>query len=235
MYFKILIFGTVILLLFRILSYLNKTLPLSKNIKHYSGYLLPILELVSWVGFAIWCLHHIYDEEAFTTFIILGILIALLIAPAWFLIRDFLHGMFLKIQRKIEIDTKIEIGNLKGIIVKTDYFTFDIKTKDGNINTIPYNKIRSDIISKNAGNIHLEKQLLSFIIPSKHDINKTIPELKTMLVNAPWVAASQDPIINNIRVEADNSVVEVIVYMLKKEHTEKIVDYVKKNFIDKLS
>jgi hypothetical protein len=234
MYIKIVIFATGILLLFRILSYLNKILPFSKEFKHYSGYVLPIVELASWLGFTIWCLRYIYEAEAYTTLIILGILIILLLAPAWFLVRDFLHGMLLKIQRKIEIDTKIEIGDLKGVIVKTDYFTFDIKTKNGNIDTIPYNKIRSEIITKNAANIHLEKNIISFNIPAKYDINKLVPQLKTTLINMPWVAASQEPIINNIKAEVENYVVEVIVYVLKKEYAEKIMEYVKKNFTDKL-
>lgn len=234
MYFRILIFAVGILLLFRALSYLNKILPLSKKIKHHTGYLRPVIELVSWLGFTIWCLHYLYEEEAFSILIILGVIILLLITPAWFLLRDFLHGMFLKIQRKIEIDTKIEIGGLNGVIVKTDYFTFDIKTKNGNIDTIPYNKIRSEIITKNAANIHLEKQIVSFSIPLKEDINVVIPQLKTALINAPWVAASQEPLIHNVRAESDKSIIEVIVYMLKKEHKEKIVDWVQKNFIEKI-
>jgi len=138
-------------------------------------------------------------------------------------------------QRKIEIGTKIEIGSLMGVIVKTDYFTFDIKTQNGNINTIPYNKIRSEVISKNAANIHLEKQLISFNIPIKEDVKLFIPKLKTTLINAPWVAVSQEPIINSVVGEPGNYVIEVFVYTLKKEHTEKIVDYLHKNFTGKMS
>jgi len=250
MYFTIVIVGIIILLLFRALSYINKIMPFSKKTKHHSGYILPIVELIAWIGFAIWCLRLIYEFEAFTTLIILGIIIVLLMAPAWFLVRDFLYGMLLKIQRKIEIDAKIEIGDLKGVIVKTDYFTFDVKTKNGDIDTIPYNKIvktkngdidtipynkiRSEIITKNAANIHLEKQLISFKIPSKTDINRIIIELKTTIINAPWVAGSQEPIINVISSETGNYVIEAIVYVLKKEHAEKIVEYVERNFILKL-
>lgn len=235
MYYTILIDAIGVLLLFRILSHLNKILPFPKRVKHYSGYILPVVELVAWLGFAIWCLRLIYEAGAYTTLIILVILIVLIIAPAGFLVRDFLHGMLLKMQRKIEIGTKIEIGDLKGVIVKTDYFTFDIKTKNGNINTIPYNKIRSEVISKNGANIHLEKQTISFNIPVKEDINLIIPKLKTTLINAPWVAVSQEPIISNIGGEKGNYEVEVIVYTIIKNHTDKIVDYVRKNFIDKLS
>lgn len=220
--------------MFRALSYLNKILPFSKKVKHYTGYLLPVVELVSWLGFAIWCLHLIYDAEAYSIFIVLGVMFVLLLTPTWFLIRDFLYGLFLKVQRKIEPDSKIEIGETKGVIIKTDYFTFDILNNDGSITTIPYNRIRAEIIKKSVANIHLEKQVITFSLPTKQDINKVLPQLKTTLINSPWVASSQKPIINNIIKENDYSVVEVIVYTLKKEYAEKVVEYVKTNFIEKL-
>lgn len=220
--------------MFRALSYLNKILPFSKKVKHYTGYLLPVVELVSWLGFAIWCLHLIYDAEAYSIFIVLGVMFVLLLTPTWFLIRDFLYGLFLKVQRKIEPDSKIEIGETKGVIIKTDYFTFDILNNDGSITTIPYNRIRAEIIKKSVANIHLEKQVITFSLPTKQDINKVLPQLKTTLINSPWVASSQKPIINNIIKENDYSVVDVIVYTLKKEYAEKVIEYVKTNFIEKL-
>jgi len=234
MYFKILFYAIAILLFFRVLSYLRKILPFSKKVKHYSGYILPVIELVSWLGFLIWCLHLIYAAEAYPTLIVLGVLIVLLLAPTWFLVRDFLHGLILKIQRKIETDSKIQIGKLNGTIVKTDYFTFDIETDEGNIKTIPYNKIRDEIISKNAANNNLEKQSLSFQIESKQDINQILAGLKTTLINAPWVAGTEVPTIKLISSERDNHLIEAVVYMLKKEYTGKIEAYVKRSIIAEL-
>lgn len=234
MYFKILFYAIGILLFFRVLSYLRKILPVSKKMKHYSGYILPAIELVSWVGFLIWCLHLIYEAEEYPTLIVFGVLIVLLIAPTWFLVRDFFHGLLLKIQRKIEIDSKIEIGEISGKILKTDYFTFDIITDNGNIKTIPYGKIRSEIISKNAANNNLEKQTISFQIHSKQDINQILAGLKNTLINAPWVAALQEPSLNVISSKPESYLVDAIIYTLKKEYTAKIEAYVKSNFIEKM-
>lgn len=233
MYFKILFYAIAILLFFRVLSYLRKILHLSKKEKHYAGYIFPVVELVSWLGFLSWCLHLIYEAEAYSTLIVLGVLIVLLFAPTWFLVRDFLHGLLLKIQRKIEIDSKIQIGELNGTIVKTDYYTFDIKTEGGNIKTIPYNKIRDQIISKNEANNNLEKQSLSFQIQSKQDINQIVAGLKTTLINAPWVAGTQEPTIKLISSEKDNHLFEAVVYLLKKGHAGRIEEYVKQNFLVK--
>lgn len=231
MYFEIVLVGIGVLLFFRILSYLKKILPFSKNVKHFTGFILPLVELISWIGFVLWCLHLIYEAEAYSTLIVFGVIIVLLFAPAWFFVRDFLHGLQLKVQRKIEIDSKIEIGNLKGVVLKADYFTFDIKTEDGNIHTVPYNKIRSEIISKNASNIHLQKHSLSFQIQSDQEMSLIIQNLKLTLINAPWVAASNEPTINLVATETGNYLVEIIVYILKKEHGEMIKKYVMQNFI----
>lgn len=227
--------GLGFLVFFRILSYLKKILPFPKKVKHFTGFLLPVVELFSWFGFLLWCLNLIYKSNAYSALIVIGILIALLFAPAWFFVRDFLHGIQLKIQRKIEPDSKIEIGNLKGIILKADYFTFDIETEDGNIHTIPYNKIRSEIISKNSANNNLVRQILSFQIQSKQDINQILEGLKITLINAPWVAASQEP---TLKVNSSISgiyLIDAVFYTLKKEHISRIEAYVKSNFTAKIS
>lgn len=235
MYFEIVLVGIGVLLFFRVLSYLKKILPFSKKVKHFTGFILPLVELITWLGFVLWCLHLIYEAEAYSTLIVFGVIIVLLFAPAWFFVRDFLHGLQLKIQRKIEIDSKLEIGNLKGVVLKADYFTFDIKTEDGNIHTIPYNKISSEIISKNVANNQLEKLSITFKIQSKQELNQIISGLKLALINSPWVAASQEPIINLISSDTNNHLLEAVVYILKKEHGGKIEEYVKRNFIAELN
>lgn len=234
MYFKILIVAFGILVLFRIFSFLNKLLPFSKAFKHYSGYLLPVAELAVWLGFLIWCARNMYESKAYLTLVVFGVVFLLFFVPGWFLVRDFLFGMLLKIQRKIEVDSKLEIGEIKGMILKTDYFTFDVKTAEGDIDTIPYNKIRSKVISKVSANKYLEKQLLSFRFPSARDNSKIVPELKKTLINAPWVVASHEPIISSVSDEGEKSRVEVFVYMMKKDHADKIIEYVNQNFISKM-
>ena len=229
MYLRILLFATGILLMFRALAHLNRLLPLSKRLKHITGYVLPAIEIVSWIGFAIWSLHIVYDAEAYYILIVIGILIVLLLIPIWFLARDFLYGMFLKIQRKIEVDSKIETNEFEGIVTKTDYFTFDVRSPNGNIKTIPYNKIRSEIITKNTANINLLKQQLIFTFSQPGDEDVLIKNLKTALINVPWIAASQLPIIDNIKIENNNMVIQVNVWILDKKHTKKIVDWVYQN------
>ncbi|GEM_PF-1544248 len=234
MYIRILILGSAILVIFRALTYLNKLLPLSKKIKHYTSYLLPVIEMVSWIGFAIWCLHYVFDAEAYNILIVLGITILLILTPTWFLARDFFYGMVLKFQRKIEIDTKVQIADLKGTISRTDYFTFDIKTESGNLKTIPYNKLRSEIIVKNTVNSNLMKEKLTFNLASATRSNYTVEHLKKTLINAPWVASSHEPVIKIINKDKENFIIEVIIWVLKNEHVKKTEEWVNKSYSNKV-
>ncbi len=229
MYIKIIILGIGIFLFYRILSFLNKKIPISLDSKHYTAVILPVAELLSWLGFIVWCIRQIYEAEAYATLIGVSVVILLLLLPSWYLIRDLILGIILVIQRKIELNTHVEIGDISGKIVKIDYFTFDIKTKEGNIETIPYSKIRSKVISKSGENINLEKQLICFTIPIQKNIDEAVEKLKLTVLNSPWVAASQQPIIKTINIVNEKHVIEVFVYLLKKDYVEKIRTYVNKN------
>lgn len=232
MYIRIVLLAIALLIFYRIISFLKKRLPVSAETRHYLTVVLPIAELLTWFGFAVWCIRMMYESEAYAMLITISVILILMIVPSWFLIRDLILGILLVIQRKMELNTRIEIGDISGKVVKVGYFTFEIKSKDGNIETIPYSKIQSQVITKSSENINLEKQLVSFTIPATKTMDEAVEQLKSILLNSPWVAASQQPIIKNIRHENDMHIIDVFIYFLKKDYAEKIRDYVANSLHD---
>ena len=210
-----------ILFIFRLLNYMSRILPYSKNIRHHVGYILPVIELISWIGFMLWYFRYIFNPHNYTGLIIFGVVSALLIISMFFLLKDFLFGVFLKMQRKIDEGNIIELDSIKGVIIKAGHFSIDVKTKQGDIKTIPYNKFRSKIISKPGGNINLYKQSIVLEFPDTIDVTTIVPDLKKTLFNAPWVAPSEQPIINKIQKMKDGYKMEIVVYALKEEHTDR--------------
>lgn len=226
MYLRIIILGLGLLIFYRIVSFLNKRIPISTETRHYFTVVLPIAELLSWLGLTVWCVRLLYESEMYAILIGLTGVLLLLLIPSWFLIRDMLYGILLVFQRKIELNTRIETNEISGKVVKIGYFTFEIRSGEGNIETVPYSKIRSGVISKSGENIHLEKQVLRFIIPAGNNLDDTLEHLKTTLLNSPWVAVAQQPIVKHVASENNTHIVDAYVYLLKKEYTEKIRSYV---------
>jgi hypothetical protein len=226
MYITIVSVGLGIFLLFRVLVFLNKVMPFPKRFKQLSASILPAAELIVWFGFVVWFIRLFYKAYDYTALIVIGVVAVLLMVPIWFLIKDFIFGLILKLQRKLLVDTMIEIEEIKGVVLEAGHLSFDIRTPDGKIDTIPYNKVISKVISKQGTNINLDNKLISFRFKAGEDKNIMLSRLKSSLVNAPWVAASQEPIIKEVQLLNGEYQVDVVVYFLKKEHADRIKDYV---------
>jgi len=215
---------------FRFLNYIQKIIPYAKSIKHHIAYLVPILELVVWIVYAMWCLEAMYRIENYSGLIMISFILVLFAIPARFLMRDFLNGIFLKVQRKIDVGDYIQLEGIEGKIKHAGHFRLEIQTQQGDIRAIPYGLIGLGIISKPGNNLNLNKRLLVFRLPDSFNIEMLLPELEKALMNTPWVAVSQPPIIETVTHENGEHIIEVLVFTLKKEHSDKISKMVEKNF-----
>jgi hypothetical protein len=228
MYVTIIFVIALVFAIFRLLYFLQRKLPFSRNWKSYTGYLLPVVEIASWIGVVIWIIRFVYARQDFAVLIILAVLVLLLIIPIWFLLRDFLFGVVLKLQRKIEVEKEINIEGLRGRVVKTGYFTFDILNEEGNLDAVPYNKVISKVITHESLNSNLVKKRLIIQFNAKEHLDLSL--LQNVLINCPFVASSQKPIIGEVIRSENSKSVEVFVNTLKAEYDQKIQQYVEKHF-----
>lgn len=215
-----------VIFVFRVLNVLNKTFKHTPKIKHHINYGLPLAELFIWIVLVIWILNYFYTSGNNVGLFITGLLLLLSVVPAFFSLRDFLSGIYLKLQNKISEGNYIEIDDLKGKIEKMGNFSMNIVDKYGNIKSVPYNKINSKIILKPGYNPNLCKINLVFYFPEHLKTKKIIPRLKTQLITTPWVAVSQPIIVENIEYKNKQLLIEVIVYALQKNYAENIKDMI---------
>lgn len=228
---KIIFTAITILLSFRLIYLLQKAFPYSKRLKHHLGYIIPVLELFAWFGFVLWCINYIYETKNYLGLIVFGVILILISIPTFFLLRDFLFGVYLKIQRKIDVGQFIEFGEFNGQIEEAGHFNIDLKNVRGDIVTIPYSKIRTRIILKHSTNSNLLKQKLVLRFPESVNIQKLIPEIEKNMLNAPWSAVSQKPIIHEVKLEKEEYLIEVYVFTIKKEHSEFIRKFIYENIM----
>ena len=228
---KILVLILGIIVTFRILGFANKSLKDTSTFKHHNSYILPLVELTIWLIMLIWLVkHYYYDQNAFGL-ISVSIVLILAIIPSFYLLRDFLSGVYLKSQNQIRVNSFIEINELKGKIDKLGNFSLNLMDRHGNIKSIPYHKINSTIISKQSNNPNLNKVNLKFVFPGHVSANYIIPKLKAEIINSPWVALSQPIIIEAIKHVNDQYIIEVIIYTLQPHFAEDIRNRVNKSIM----
>lgn len=225
--FLVLLLGIIVT--FRLLGLINRSLKYSPTFKHHSTYLLTLTELLLWLAMLVWLVKHYYYSQNIFGLISVGIVIAIAIIPSFYLLRDFFSGVYLKIQNKLSEGSIIEINELKGKIERLGNFSLNLIDKHGDIKSIPYHKISATIISKQSNNPNLHKVNLKFVFPRSVQANYIIPKLKVEIINTPWVAVSQPVIIENIEQLNDEYFIEVVIYTLQPHFAEDIKNRVEEN------
>ncbi len=222
MIFSFFIIAVFVFILFRILNFVLGRLKTALKFNYPFKNIVSVIELVTWIAFVLWVVKAIYDSTNYFVLISISIDFLLLVVLFFFLIRDFVFGIFLKLQYKITEGNYIDIEDIKGIVNKAGHFRLDIEDSNKNICSVSYYKVRSKIITKSGPNQNLEKVTIEFHFQETVKINELIAQLKKEVMNTPWVAISQPPIIENINTEKDKLIVKVGVFVLDKSYAENI-------------
>jgi len=226
MLLKMILTAVIIFIGFRLLNLITKWVGNKPTFQHHVSYLLPVLELFSWVTFLWWWIKCLIIAQLYNLLMLISILILIAAVPAFYLLRDFIFGIYLKIQRKITIGNHVVFSDLEGSIVKAGPFGIDLVDKYNDLKTIPYSKIRTKIITKQVSNSHLHKQIITFQLPATNATNQHLAQLLKCIINTPWQAASIVPTIENRTTHDDKVNLEIAVFVLKKDHAYKINDLV---------
>ncbi len=107
---KLFFIGILLFAAFRFLVFLGKKAGFSRQVKHHLNYILSMVELLVWFSFLTWVIKLVYSGGNQTVLFFSGIVVVLLIVPAFILLRDFVFGIFLKAQNKVIEGTFIELG-----------------------------------------------------------------------------------------------------------------------------
>lgn len=223
---RLIIMAVLLFFGFRIISRLNKALHYSSRYKHHVSYSLPVFELVAWLSYLIWCVKHIYLSQNYFGLVSFSIVTLVICVPATFLLRDFIAGIYLKVQNRIVVGCNIRFEAVSGLIQKAGHFNVEIETKSGDNLSVPYSKLRSVVLTKGGKNASLEKIVLDFTYQDVFKLSELSAELIKQLLNSPWVVVSQVPVVEDVKHVNANYHISVCAYVLNTSFKEKIREQV---------
>jgi hypothetical protein len=223
---KIFTIGILLFAGFRLLVLIARKITFSKKIRHHLNYILSILELIVWFSFLTWVIKLVYESKDRYILVFAAVAFILLLVPAFILLRDFIFGVFLKAQNKVVEGTFIDLGDMKGEIVKAGQFFLNIEEKPGNIKSLGYYKVHSRVISISGDKHQLERLVLEFNFPVSNRINELIERLNYQLLNTPWIAASKAPVVESINTEGKITVIRMAVFVINISYRENIMEMV---------
>jgi len=219
---------TGLIIIFRILNLISRYVPLSGNIKHHISYALPLVEFVAWCTVFWWLMKGLSQSQSIDILIVAGIIIVFFAITLFYLLLDFVFGLYLKILQITCVGYHVTYDDFKGVITRTGPFSLDIKNKHNDIKTIPYRKIKTNITSRRSDTPFLFQHLLFFQLPASDNTSQQVKLMLKHILNSPWHVASTAPIIDNISRQNGTIKVAITVFVISISHADKIRDMLQK-------
>ncbi|MCW3788198.1 mechanosensitive ion channel domain-containing protein [Plebeiibacterium sediminum] len=181
-----------------------------------------ISELMIWFSLLIWVAKDYFEMRnyfALSSILSVFLLLIILLFP---LLKNLVYGIIFKWQNKITEDVFIEADEIVGMVKKAGHLNMEIEDSHGDIYNISYTKVYSKTISKPSRNHNLFKTTLTFSFTDYTSKNEILSTLKRELMNTPWTAVSQPPIIENSRIADGELVIEVAVFVIDQAYVEDV-------------
>ena len=102
-------------------------------------------ELTIWMLYGTWALHKVLGDTLYYQLTILLILLVIFIWISWFVVRDFIAGLVLKLNDSFQLGQYFKVGDIEGTILAADYLQLNLRQENGVVVKIPYNKISGAI------------------------------------------------------------------------------------------
>lgn len=107
---------------------------------------------IPFVTFALWVITFfliaaLLTPTRVTAFILIGILIAVAIFASHQLVRDFIAGVMILLERPFQIGDRIQIGDHYGEVVRIGLRAFHVRSPEGSLLVIPNGEIMSNAVA----------------------------------------------------------------------------------------
>ena len=172
--------------------------------------LLPAIYVIIWILFVLYWLYVLVRPFPF-----LGVTIILVFA---YLSRGYLinliHGLFFKLKGNISLGQEIAFGNFQGAIVRLNHFDFEIQNKEGEIIQVPYSTMVNEKVIKKDFSSGFSSH--KFTVTTSIDISEK--DLKTKLLQSPWITQVFPPAVNLTSSEEDYLIYDIIVHLIDDKY-----------------
>lgn len=233
-YIKTIILAIALYVFLRSVRIIFNILPVQSVIKKILLKFFPVIEMLSWIAYAFWAADQLFYNQVLLTIIKAGIIIILLSVFGWYLLRDLIAGIILKIENTIKPGQNISFSSLSGKINKIGYRTLEITNDNGETVEIPFsNIVRQNVVillnkEKRAGHT------IRLKVSTVNQPEKIKEVLEKHLLEMPWIISNDDIDINIIREDKDNFNAEIKFKILSSDmvfKTEELLNkYIKEEF-----
>jgi len=227
---KLLFVGGILWVFFKIV---HRVVDLLLSGQVYHKRLADILLVVragSWILFIFWSVSVIFQDQVEYARIFSGLLILLIVAISWSLIRDIISGFLIRMEGTYHHNSHVRIHDVEGTVRKLGFRSLEIETERGETIRIPYKIVDDELTVKSYPVETIKSHTFDIAVPKSKDVNVYKEEIKFQLLNSHWSSLRKDPSVKFIDEVTDAFVLRVTAYTLDKKYFDDVERFINKKF-----
>jgi small-conductance mechanosensitive channel len=224
------IVGVSLFILLRIIKYVIPLLVSRGNQRKFLQKYITLSELIIWVLFFAWSIQYFLTKNQLYAVLLFFVTLILILLISWFALRDFVAGVIFNTNKNVKKSDTVTIKGYTGKIVRQSNRSIELETETGEQVIIPYSLAVSGIIVKKHPSETIKSHTFQLITPKAPSLKELISEIKTAILQLPWVSLKREPQIKPIDQQTGTYTFEVTIYSLQQEYFYKIEDYLKTHF-----
>jgi small-conductance mechanosensitive channel len=219
----VLILGILISLALKII----RRIFISKIIQNRIKQLYHLSEILIWVIFIFWGLHKVLKDSFYYMLAVLSIAAVIVIWVAWFVARDFIAGIVLKLGDNYQPGQQFKLDNIQGIIVESDYLHLTVRMQDGILVKIPYSKISGTVHYKNQIDNNSSQYSFEIEILKKYSTEIIHNQIRQAILLSAGASINKEPKISVKEFDGNTNKVEIVLYAMNPKYFQMIENNVR--------
>lgn len=214
---SLLITGLVVLLLLRLLRFIIPYIAKNRNIRDWINRYFSLFELFVWVLVGLWFLPYLMRKHIYAGYGLALILFSIFIWISWFGLKDLIAGFIFRSNSGLKKADHIEIGTIKGNILKMGYRNLVLDNASGNFISLPYSQIINQPITKLSSTEIRHSNTFELITSKIDNIQKLSSEITSRVIMHPRSSLVEKPIVELIKDEKETLIFKVRIFAIENK------------------
>jgi len=190
-----------------------------------------LLEILIWVIYSFWGLHVVLKDSYYYMLAVLSICAVILIWIAWFVARDFIAGIVLKLSSNYQPGQNFMLDTIQGKIIEVSFLHLTILQEDGNRVKIPYSKISGSVRFESPDDNMSSQQRFELMVKNNQTMDEISNSIRRIILLTPGTSINKEPQIILKDNDGNSLKFEITFNVISNQFAQEVIEKLKKQFV----
>jgi len=223
------IFGVIIYFIFRLMQFLSSRKWAIKA-KYFSSRIFYFIEIITWIAYFTEGINLFIHKNIIFSGISAIVLFVSIGWISWFILRDYLAGLFLKMDKGFKLDEIIEFDGFLGSVNSIGNRDIEIRIDGSNTVKIPYSQLFIKRLIRAGTSDNCAKTNFVFKLDSKINAVEAVDLIKVFIYQLPWINTAHEQEVTIEKMDKHETLIGINATLFDKKYTHRFEQKIRDRF-----